>query len=275
MSSLKVTLIDVGWGDSILIESEDANGVVHYALIDSNDSENLRSSQIFLKRHFEKAGIVLPDAKPVFDFVLLSHWHADHADGLKALMKAFGTAKLWYPKSEKLPILGALIRYANRSSNVKQHQAIDTDNALPKLGNVEMSVLWPPSDCIDTVNENNNSVVLSLRLDQVSFILTGDAEKEVWANVSSLIPSKTKFFKVPHHGSKNGTLDSNGSPVWLSNCPPDAYLGISSHISPHGLPDTEVIDLLDNSGRKYYRTDLHYHLIFKTDGQNVTVKYSH
>jgi hypothetical protein len=53
MSTLSVTLIDVGWGDSLLIESRD-NSDSHYALVDSNDTSSSRSSHIFLKRFFEK-----------------------------------------------------------------------------------------------------------------------------------------------------------------------------------------------------------------------------
>ena len=62
MSSLSVTLIDVVWGDSILIESQDDSGQSYYALIDSNDTTYLRSSYIFLKRFFEKKKIELANA---------------------------------------------------------------------------------------------------------------------------------------------------------------------------------------------------------------------
>ena len=37
MSKLNVTIIDVGWGDSIFLESTDGNGDPIYALVDSND----------------------------------------------------------------------------------------------------------------------------------------------------------------------------------------------------------------------------------------------
>ena len=40
MSELAVTLIDVGWGDSILLESTDAAGVTRFALVDCNDYEH-------------------------------------------------------------------------------------------------------------------------------------------------------------------------------------------------------------------------------------------
>lgn len=91
MSNLSVTLIDVGWGDSVLIESQDDNNGNYYALVDSNDSTNFRSSFIFLKRHFEKKGLRISDAKPIFEFVLLSHAHSDHGQGLKSVIREFGT----------------------------------------------------------------------------------------------------------------------------------------------------------------------------------------
>ena len=43
MSELKATLIDVGWGDSIFLETDDGSGNRLYALIDSNDTSTLRS----------------------------------------------------------------------------------------------------------------------------------------------------------------------------------------------------------------------------------------
>ena len=268
-------MIDMGWGDSILIESEADSGVMHYGLIDSNDDDKQkkRSSYFFLKRYFETAGIDVAAASPLFDFVLLSHAHADHASGLKLIMKKFGTERFWYPKSDRLGVYTELIRFAGRSSNVGLHQAIDNTNILPRLGDVEMSVLWPRRNQIDSKNENNNSVVLHLELDQVSLLLTGDAEDEVWRNIASEISSKTMFFKVPHHGSENGTFD-HGRPAWLNECP-NAHLGISCHVQRFGHPDQSVMDLFNNSNRKYYRTDLNYHVTFETDGRDCKVKYYH
>ena len=56
MSSLHVTLIDVGWGDSILIESigESDNSKPLYALVDSPDTPYLQSSYIFQEETFRE-----------------------------------------------------------------------------------------------------------------------------------------------------------------------------------------------------------------------------
>jgi beta-lactamase superfamily II metal-dependent hydrolase len=79
-------------------------------------------------------------------------------------MREFGTKNFYYPKSTNWTSFISLIRYAGRSSNVNWYQAIDNTNFLPKLGDVELDILWPEHDGIDQNNENNNSVVLQLTL---------------------------------------------------------------------------------------------------------------
>lgn len=277
MSLLRVTLIDVGWGDSLLLETEDSRNERHYALIDSNDTATLRSSHIFLKRFFEKKGYDVPTSSPLFDWVLLTHAHADHGQGLKPILKDYGTRQFWYSKSNSTTVFFSdLLRYAGTSGRVEHHQAIDDTKILPNFGDVAMKVLWPMYGQIED-NENNNSVVLALKLGDVSFMLTGDAEIDVWTNISVNIPSDTLFFKVPHHGSDNGMFDKAGKTPWLDrvSAVPGGRLAISSHVRPFSHPDKEVVDLLDARHVTYYRTDQHYHVTVETDGTNVQVQYSH
>jgi len=80
MGILNITLIDVGWGDSIFIEHVDAANNSHYGLIDSNDSKEIKSTRIFIERFFRIKRKDIPD--PLFDFVLLTHPHDDHRKGL-------------------------------------------------------------------------------------------------------------------------------------------------------------------------------------------------
>ncbi|MDO8588442.1 MAG: hypothetical protein Q7T82_15550 [Armatimonadota bacterium] len=274
MSVLRVTLIDVGWGDSLLVESETQAGDALYGLVDCNDTTTLQSSYIFLKRFFEKKKVDIAARKPVFEFVLLSHAHADHGQGLHNIIKQFGTKQLWYSKSNSSGVLANLIRYANNSSNVQHHQAVDSTKVLPNFGDAAMEVFWPPYGLIDE-NENNNSVVLSLTLGQVSLLLTGDAEGPVWERIAGSIPQNTHFFKVPHHGSVNGTFATGHTTPWLDHCPVFALLGISSHVRPFSHPHREVVQAITARGFTPYRTDEHYHITVCTDGAGVNLKYSH
>jgi beta-lactamase superfamily II metal-dependent hydrolase len=279
MALLSVTLIDVGWGDSILLESVDDAGQRRFALVDCNDYETERSSLIFVKRFFDRAGIDYEANPPNFEWVLLTHGHADHARGMKRMLSTFGTRQLWYPKSVDSPTYGAVLSYANRSSRVQHHQAIDSskvlDPAAINFGAVTMRVLWPDYNQVDTENENNNSVVMALTLGDVSFVLTGDAEAERWPVIGPRLPERVDVFQVPHHGGRNGMF-SNGDTPWLALVSSEeTRLALSSHIRPHGHPHPAVIEKIEEEAFTAFRTDQQSHLTFTTDGATVTVQYSH
>ena len=273
MSRLAVTLIDVGWGDSIFVESEDNAGNIHYALVDCNDYENERSSLIFVKRFFHRHGVDYEHNKPNFEWVLLTHGHADHARGLKRMMQEFGAKNFWYPKSVPSTTHGTLLNFANRSSNVVHHQAVDESKVLDgtiTFGDASLAVLWPNYDQVDPVNENNNSVVLAMTLGSVTFVLTGDAEADNWPQILPRLPATTRVFQHPHHGARNGLFDSAGSSPWLDQLKSDNVIVMSSHVRPHGHPHPAVIKALQDRNFLHHRTDLHYHVTVETNGVDVT-----
>ena len=286
MDILQVTMIDVGWGDSILLATgnplrpdgtpnEEKSGW-SFALIDCNDTVALRSSHIFLQRYFERLNRVVPTPGVTFEWVLLTHVHADHGQGLKRALRSFGTRRLWYPDSNSKAIyFSALLRYANRSARVMHHQTVDDTHIPPNFGSVTVKILWPPPGLLP-INENNNSVVLALSLGSVSFVLTGDAEADgVWTQLAQQIPSDTEFFKVPHHGAANGLFDASGRTPWLNQLGPGTRLGISSHVKPFPHPSPSVVSHLAAHPQPYYRTDHNFHLCFETNGTAVTVHHSH
>ena len=271
MSQLKIILIDVAWGDSIFLESIDDNGNEFYALIDSNDTTNYKSSLIFLKRYFQRKFNTSRINKPVLDWVMLTHAHLDHGQGLKEIMRTFGARRFYYSKSVLSSSLAHLQNYANRAQI--PHQAIDNNRIFPNFGDVQVEVLWPNEDDISS-DENNNSIVLKMSVHDQTCMLTGDAEEDVWNVIKTQIPDNTVFFKVPHHGSKNGTLDRAGNGTWTTNCPTSAFLAMSTHNRPHNHPHQEVLDVLDNEGFTYSRTDDNYHIEILVDASGMTTKYS-
>lgn len=278
MTRFAATLIDVGWGDSILLEAEEG-GATHYALIDCNDSTYQRSALLFVKRHFERRQHDFESAQHNFDFVLLTHGHADHAKGLKRMMNTFGTRFFWYPKSVEEGLVPKLLNFARRSSRVDSHQAINQDNFLGTFGPVTLQALWPPHREPEPHNENLNSIVLAATLGDVCFVFTGDAEASLWDQINSRLPANVRVFQVPHHGARNGLFDGDRTP-WLDHLEAlnhPVNLCMSSHIRPHRHPDASVIAHLDGHHATYFRTDEHYHVTLVTDGTSpeVEVKYSH
>lgn len=271
MSQLKIILIDVAWGDSIFLESIDNQGNESYALIDSNDTTNFKSSLIFLKRYFQRKFNTSRITKPLLDWVMLSHAHLDHGQGLKEIMRFFGTKQFYYPKSVDNSSLAHLQQYANRAGI--PHQAIDNNRIFPDFGDAKVDILWPNEDQIAD-NENDNSIVLSLSVHNQTCILTGDAEEDVWNVIKPQIPNNTVFFKIPHHGSRNGTLDHNLQGTWTTHCPTSAFLAMSTHNRPHNHPHQEVLDVLNAQGYTYSRTDDHYHTEIIVDAAGIRTKFS-
>ena len=89
---LEITLLDVGWGDALFLETIDGQGDYHFGFIDSNDTINSQTCANFLKRYFRRHRyyVTKNDLQfPGFDFVLLTHDHNDHRSGLKKIIQTF------------------------------------------------------------------------------------------------------------------------------------------------------------------------------------------
>jgi competence protein ComEC len=286
-TKLSVTLIDVGFGDSIFIEVEKGKRR-GFALIDSNDEPEWRSTEAFILRHLRTKGVRFDKRRRLFEFVMLSHAHSDHMSGLRRIIEVFGAKRFLYPLSAGSAEFAALMRYVRRScghptGKVKRHQAINSRTVLPALGDVKFTVLWPPYSAAGTpyssTNENDNSIVLGLSLKKVKLLLTGDCETGAASQVCPKIRD-IDVFKMPHHGASNGLFDAAGKAIWLDPgiLRPTAQIGMSTHVSPYGHPDRNVLSRLEAAGyprgQQLLRTDHQYHLTYETKGTTVRVKHS-
>lgn len=276
MEELRVTLIDVGWGDSILIEFE-TDTEYKCGLIDSNDGTNILNTYNFLDLTFKKMektkGYKL--SKPYFEFVMMSHDHSDHASGLKRIMRKFGTKSFYYSEPYKKNNLAILLDYVKRVRRLGICANQLKKGIIFKMGKADFEVLWPDTSVNN--NENNNSIVLCITFAGNKVLLTGDVETSVWNDLMSGIPKDINVIKLPHHGSKNGFFH-NTKAVWetfLSTTPKDGRFGISTNPSPFDHPDQPVIDYLDRKKTNYYRTDIHSHVTFIIDSRGVRCRYSH
>lgn len=280
---LAVTFIDVGSGNSIFVESEQENGDRTFALIDCNDSANEWNALLYVKRFFQKNDIDFGRPHRAFRFVLVTHTHADHITGVERMLRTFGCDYLLYSESSSIADLqlAKLLHYHARPS-ARLGAIAPVRAGLPlgyiPFGSVAITALWPTQNFHGA--ENDHSVVLSLRLEQVSFVLTGDVSAARSAQFINGIGVDTKLFQVPHHGAYNGTFENNGNTPWvthLANLGALQFLAINCHRVPYQHPNAAVINQLATSlaGAEIRRTDEHFHLKFETDGTNVVSYYTH
>lgn len=212
-STLTVHFIDVGQGDSILIDLEDKE-----ILIDGG----------------EKSPRVVNYIKPYIDgkleALVATHPHADHIGGLIEVLQKFDVMDIWTNGEKSTSqIYKELVNLAN-AENATMHIAKRGDSV--QAGALNLLVLNPTQPL--TLDTNNSSIVLNMRYGDVDFLFMGDAEKEAEAAmlVKSDIPvPDCNVLKVGHHGSNTAS-----SQTFLSATKPETAIYMAGVGNTYGHP---------------------------------------
>ena len=190
-----LTFLDVGQGDSSLVELTDGTRV----LIDGGGSTTARYRSAEGHGTFSVGEDVLTPylfSRGIrrLDVVALTHAHQDHMGGLFDLIRNFRIGEIWLGRN---PMTA---RYRELLQEVYEHQIpIRWLRADDRIKGFE--VLNPPRDWKAAGRvKNDDSLVLLLRTEDGSALLTGYLERSIPA------PDFVEVLKVPHHGSKNTNL---------------------------------------------------------------------
>ena len=256
--NLKLTFIDVGQGESILVEFPGQKKM----LIDGgglpggtfDPGENVVSPFLW-KKGIKK-----------IDYLVLTHAHPDHLNGLKAITRNFKIGEYWEAFS---PLEDDTYAEFKRSllSSVSRKRLFRGDSHQEKK--VRIEVLHPEKGelYVDTIH-NDQSLVLRLSYDQISFLLTGDihidAEREILENSREI---KSQMLKSPHHGSL-----SSSSTAFLERAAPRIVVISAGEGNRYGFPDQEVLERYNKIGAKVYRTDLHGAVEVSSNGRRIFVR---
>ena len=206
------------------------------------------------------------------DYLVMSHPHPDHFDGLSFIAKTFSIQEFWTngdsvsdPRFEQLQ---EILR-----QNGVALRTLDSASPDRVIQGVRAEFLHPPPDYFpahhDTnVRLNNRSLVIRFSYENVQCLFAGDihaaAEKKLLstgADVSSLV------LKVPHHGS----LTSCSIPFVKAASPRIAVCSVG-HQNPFKLPHSQVLQRFRDEGCAVYRTDLDGAVAITADGEGVHVR---
>lgn len=264
---MNVTFLDVGQGDSIVMLTPEKEVLV----IDTGGSvkpgEGFDPGKSILVPYLRSLGIQR------VDFLILSHFHQDHIGGIPALLREFPVKRVLVssvrknsPEVEKLS--GLFKKLDTKFFFVEAGQEIICKGGI-KLRVIGPDALFTGTDS----DENNNSLVLKLTYQKISYLFTGDIQQEAITRYCEKEDNpqgktgmlKATIFKVPHHGSE-GSLDPD---FYKEVSPRAAVISVGRNFFGH--PDKEVIRELSSQQIPVFRTDTGGAVVSLTDGKELSV----
>lgn len=252
---LKLSFIDVGQGDSILITTPDNKNI----LIDGGGKiessySNFDIGEDVIKPYLYKHGI------KKLDMVISTHSHVDHMGGLVPVLKEFEVDS--FVKTDLCSqdnydsLINEGILDSSKIVDVKENDSI-------KAGKyVDMYVLSPGGKEND---ENDSSIVLKLVYRDFSALLTGDISSETARDLCKY-NIKCDVLKIPHHGSSQ-SLDND----FLDAAKPRTAV-ICVGRNNFGHPSQATLESIINRHIMLYRTDLDGEVIMTTRGKGFEVR---
>jgi len=256
--NLRITYIDVGQGDAILIEFPGKEKM----LIDGGGTRD----NVFDIGENVLCPFLWHKGIKKIDTMVLTHAHPDHLNGLKAVARNFPVSHFWEGISP-LHIESYDQLLASLSSRTTRRRMSRCQSVAK--GEVQIHVAHPPqSHPVTAPVHNNHSLVLRIAYGCRSFVFTGDIENEVEKSIlENGVTISGTVLKSPHHGS----LTSSSIP-FLRKVAPEIVVVSAGQGNRYGLPHPEVIERYGRIGARVYRTDIHGAVEITTDGQNLSVR---
>jgi len=255
---LRVTVLDVGQGDAVLVEGPRGARM----LVDGGPDPD-RLLALLDER--------IPAWDRRLDLAVLTHPHEDHAAGLPLLLERYRVPMVADPGMVGAGPGDRAFRHALAGSSTRRVLLAAGDSL--SLDGVAIRVLWPrpgevplrPPD--EGSGINNVSVVLDIRYGARRMLLTGDMEQEIDPQLlhDGLAASgPVDVLKVAHHGSRSAT-----TAAFLAALQPRVALVSAGADNPYGHPAPDTIERLGSAGARVARTDLDGTIEVSTDGRDL------
>lgn len=225
---LSITFLDVGQGDSTVIEAPNGRTFI----VDTGKTG--REVESYLRFR----------GRDSIDAIILTHADNDHSGGLQRLIKRFRVREIWdnglllYPVSLKTPV-----------------RRLEKGDLIESEG-LEMLVLHPYNGFYSSREKGGNEYSLVVKIKGkrgASILLAADIEEEAEEDLLHLNGwLRSKVIKISHHGSRHSS-----SEAFLDAVSPEIAIISVGRENPFGHPHDEVIGRLSEKGVRLYRTDMY------------------
>ena len=235
----QITFIDVGQGDSALIEFPGGKTL----LVDAGSSWPINAGKSAVTPYLWERKI------RTIDYLVGTHPQMDHIGGFVSVMKKFEVKNI-------------LTNGINRPSLFYQEylKAVDEENVTPQIITKDSTpiesggckvVFLNPIETTDPAGKdlNNHSIVFRLSCPGGSFLFTGDIEKKAMRRLMEE-ELQSDILKVPHHGSKGSLYYP-----FIDRVSPTIAVFSVGERNRYKHPRAEVVGAYEKLGAKIYRTD--------------------
>lgn len=263
---LTVTFLDVGQGDSTLVQFPEGTNM----LIDAGGRLSFRSRAQRDPEFIEDVPGIgeLAVAPPLWfnglrrlDYVVATHGDSDHVQGFQDIAESFGIGEAIAARernqSDPFPKEVTAAKIPRRP--VASGERLIIDGAV-------VDVISPLADFEgENLSENNRSVVLRISFRNRSVLMTGDIERKTELRLAEAFRlTHSDVLKVAHHGSKSSSTDR-----FLSNVLPCIAIISAGRENQFGHPHRETIDRLKKTGTEILQTSNCGAITISTDGDDL------
>jgi len=262
----KVTFIDVGQGDSVLIRLP--HNRANY-LIDTGGTISFPGEAWEKRRnHFETGeDILLPFLKSEgvrkLDKLILTHGDMDHIGGAPAILSELSIDEVLIPISIERSEMERRVLGIAETNQAKVR--IVGAGARWKVGQDLFQIISPLDKLED---KNEGSIVLFANFGGKRWLFTGDIGASGEAElIKQFARMDVDVLKVGHHGSK-----TSSSEVFLDSIQPETAVISAGEGNRYGHPHSEVVERLENRKVKLYRTDTQGAVIYTFKDKSGTFR---
>ena len=247
-STVTVHFIDVGQGDSILIDALNKD-----VLIDGGPT----SAGPTVLNYLGSAGVTH------VQLMIATHVHEDHIGGLVAVLSSATIV-------DEVIMNGQTSTsnvYTNFMNLAQSHTVTVAERGRTYIltQTANLTVLNPVQP-LEFAQANDNSVVVRLQVGSTSFLFTGDAEADAEQSMLNAgLNLRSNVLKVGHHGSRTATTQA-----FLNSVAPSYAVISAGKNNPYGHPHAETIQKLLAKGVTIYGTFQSGTIVASTDGTSIT-----
>ncbi len=243
--------LDVGQGDSMFILTENKKSII----IDTGGKITYKKENWAVRNSSYSIceDTLVPFYKSLginkIDYMFITHGDVDHAKEAKCIEQSMNV-KQSFINSDEVTEYEKLYNYKKFG------------NSFIKIDNVK---IYNINDNLYD-NENDNSLVLLIEINDLKFLLMGDAGVLVEKNLMDRYNLKEiDILKVGHHGSK-----SSSSKEFIDEVNPKYSIISVGKNNRYGHPNNEVLENLKDS--KIYRTDRDGSIMFMIKNNKLKIE---